>query len=233
MMHAQLTLAALSNAPGHCFRATRSSRTVRTTPPIDTPTPICIAGPASGSRAAAGGAAAGRSRRDADVEPPHAPRGVSGHSRRRRRPAHPQPAAASRRTGLHRQPRRRSIPDRRRRAAAGVREDQGPGQSRARHRQPVRRRAASARWDDYETLPGAAGGDPTMPTWTKTTPAAMCYTSGTTGKPKGVVYSHRAIALHSFAISLPDSFFDRRARTRSRRRCRCFTPTPGGCRSRR
>lgn len=36
--------------------------------------------------------------------------------------------------------------------------------------------------------------------------AAMCYTSGTTGNPKGVVYSHRAIALHSFAISLPDGF---------------------------
>ena len=34
----------------------------------------------------------------------------------------------------------------------------------------------------------------------------MCYTSGTTGKPKGVVYSHRAIALHSYSISLPDNF---------------------------
>ena len=33
---------------------------------------------------------------------------------------------------------------------------------------------------------------------------AMCYTSGTTGRPKGVLYSHRAIALHSLAISLID-----------------------------
>src|SRR2546430_16437978 len=32
--------------------------------------------------------------------------------------------------------------------------------------------------------------------------AAMCYTSGTTGKPKGVIYSHRSSVLHSFGIAI-------------------------------
>lgn len=59
---------------------------------------------------------------------------------------------------------------------------------------------------DYETLlsdadPLTGGLDPD-----ERTAAAMCYTTGTTGKPKGVLYSHRALVLHTFAIALPGSF---------------------------
>ena len=35
-------------------------------------------------------------------------------------------------------------------------------------------------------------------------PCGMCYTAGTTGRPKGVVYSHRSTVLHSMAVALPD-----------------------------
>jgi fatty-acyl-CoA synthase len=53
---------------------------------------------------------------------------------------------------------------------------------------------------DYETLLAAAGTDFAYPEdIDERSPAAMCYTSGTTGEPKGVVYSHRSVYLHSLA----------------------------------
>ena len=58
---------------------------------------------------------------------------------------------------------------------------------------------------DYETLVAAA--DPARyaePPLDEHDAAAMCYTSGTTGRPKGVLYSHRALMLHSLAQASRD-----------------------------
>jgi fatty-acyl-CoA synthase len=63
-----------------------------------------------------------------------------------------------------------------------------------------------APYENYETLLRDNRSTPVYPDLDEEDAAAMCYTSGTTGKPKGVAYSHRAIALHSYSISLPDNF---------------------------
>ena len=43
------------------------------------------------------------------------------------------------------------------------------------------------------------------PTFDENLASSLCYTSGTTGNPKGVLYSHRSTMLHTFAISMPDA----------------------------
>ena len=40
---------------------------------------------------------------------------------------------------------------------------------------------------------------------TRTPPSSLCYTSGTTGNPKGALYSHRSTVLHTYAAALPDA----------------------------
>ena len=59
--------------------------------------------------------------------------------------------------------------------------------------------------ENYETLIGEAKGNFTYPDLEENEAAAMCYTSGTTGNSKGVVYSHRAVVLHSFASAMADT----------------------------
>ena len=60
-------------------------------------------------------------------------------------------------------------------------------------------------YEDYEALLGRARGDFTYPDLRESEPAGMCYTSGTTGGPKGVMYSHRSFVLGALALGLADS----------------------------
>src|SRR5680860_919809 len=56
---------------------------------------------------------------------------------------------------------------------------------------------------DYRALLDAEEPEFTWPRLDENTGAAMCYTSGTTGNPKGVVYSHRSNYLHSMQLVMP------------------------------
>jgi fatty-acyl-CoA synthase len=57
----------------------------------------------------------------------------------------------------------------------------------------------------YEEWIAEADGDFAWKQFDENTAAGMCYTSGTTGNPKGVLYSHRSNVLHALMAALPDS----------------------------
>lgn len=60
-------------------------------------------------------------------------------------------------------------------------------------------------YEDYEQWLQQASGNFEFPQLSELDGASMCFTSGTTGNPKGVLYSHRALVLHSFIQTSADS----------------------------
>ncbi|MCY1509297.1 3-methylmercaptopropionyl-CoA ligase [compost metagenome] len=57
----------------------------------------------------------------------------------------------------------------------------------------------------YEELVDAQDGNYEWPQFDEHLASSLCYTSGTTGNPKGALYSHRSTVLHSYASALPDA----------------------------
>ena len=57
----------------------------------------------------------------------------------------------------------------------------------------------------YENLLAGADDDYQWPSFDERTASSLCYTSGTTGNPKGVLFSNRSTVLHSYAVCTPDA----------------------------
>lgn len=60
--------------------------------------------------------------------------------------------------------------------------------------------------DAYEDLVSAAADDMVWPEFDENEASGLCYTSGTNGDPRGVIYTNRSTILHAYATAIPDAF---------------------------
>lgn len=70
---------------------------------------------------------------------------------------------------------------------------------------PLTGQAVAEPFESYEDFLAGATGEFVYPDKNENDASGMCYTSGTTGNPKGVTYSHRSTMLHTIVSALPDN----------------------------
>jgi hypothetical protein len=171
----------------------------------------CERARAAGQCAAGRWACDGRTGRHPGLERLPPPGAVLRGVRLGRGAAHHQSAPASGADRLHRQPCRRPVPVLRPDLPAAGRGDRAALQDGEGLRADERPRPHAGRRRDRRTCCATktcwppAATTTTWPLFDENSAASLCYTSGTTGNPKGVLYSHRSTVLHAYASALPNA----------------------------